>query len=62
METDKKKIRLSGRLFLIAGLIMILSNAFSYLADKETGKSTAFFVIGIAFLAIGAGLLRKAKA
>lgn len=59
MENKAKKRRTSGILFLIAGLILILSNAFSHFFAKGANTSTAMFVIGISFLVIGTAIIRK---
>lgn len=48
-----ERLRLGGILFLIAGVTFLLAGAL--------GERTVFFVLGCAFLAIGAGAAARAR-
>jgi uncharacterized membrane protein HdeD (DUF308 family) len=52
-RVNESKKKLSGILFIIAGMIFMFA--------ATAGIKTTFFVLACAFVAIGAAMLRKAK-
>jgi hypothetical protein len=48
-----ERLKLSGVLFILGGVAFLVSGAL--------GERTVFFVLGCAFLAIGAGFLARAR-
>lgn len=60
MENNNKKSLISGYVMAIIGFLLILYNALNYIFGWNAG-STPLFVIGIVFVVVGMGIVKKSR-
>jgi dipeptide/tripeptide permease len=60
MENNNKKSIIPGYVMVIIGFFLILYNALNYIFGWNEG-STPLFVIGIVFLVVGMGIVKKSR-